>query len=225
MCKERRQKVSRDYPDNGYPSVTEILSVLRKIGLEFWFKYNTLEFCNAESTKGKQVGSEIHDAIEQYINTGEAKIESEYAEEVNTALQSFMLFRKDYPDIDLKLSEVSLTSVDHCFNGTIDAPCPPILIDWKSGTTKKNKKPAIYNEAKTQASAYVKLWNEHNPNNLINKVMIVAIAKDKVAYNCYEMEGEEIEIEFNEMFLPSLKIWRHTNKKKIEKWRLKNDTV
>lgn len=38
----------RDY-QNDYPSVTQALDVLRKIGLEMWFKINTLEYINTKS--------------------------------------------------------------------------------------------------------------------------------------------------------------------------------
>ena len=205
--------MSRNYPKNGYPSVTEVLGVLRKIGLEFWFKYNTLEFCNAESNKGKVVGTQIHDAIEQYINTGQAKVESEYAEEVNNALQSFMLFRKENPDIQLTLSEVSLTSEEHGFNGTIDAPNPPYLVDWKSGNAKKDDAPKIYDEYKSQVSAYVYLWNENNPDKYIDRAHIVSLAKDKIGYSLYTMEEEEINNEFNQVFLSALKIKNYQRRK------------
>ena len=67
----------RDY-DNDYPSVTTILSVLRKIGLEMWFKFNTIKFINDATAKGKLIGTQTHEAIEHYINTGEAKIETEW---------------------------------------------------------------------------------------------------------------------------------------------------
>ncbi len=46
----------RDY-DNSYSSVTQILGVLRKIGLEYWFKFNTAKFCDEESNRGKITGT------------------------------------------------------------------------------------------------------------------------------------------------------------------------
>ena len=70
-------KKHRDY-DNDYPSVTEVLGVLRKMGLEMWYKYNTIEFINNESNKGKIAGTDIHKAIENYILTGQATVESSY---------------------------------------------------------------------------------------------------------------------------------------------------
>lgn len=190
-------------------SVTTILSVLRKIGLEYWFKANTAAFCNAESNKGKLVGRQIHEAIEQYIVEGTAKIDSEYAGEVENALQSFINFKKDYPHIKLELSEVALTSEKYGFNGTIDAPNPPVLIDWKTGNAKDYDLPKIYDEHKYQAAAYVYLWNEAHPDQLIEEAMIVCFAKDKVAYNVCIMDKLEIDGCFNRVFLPTLSIYNY----------------
>ena len=84
----------RDY-GNDYPSVTQALGILRKIGLENWFKYNTAKFCNEESNKGKLIGTQIHEAIQSHIEKEEVKVETQYSEEVMNALNSFMLFKKE----------------------------------------------------------------------------------------------------------------------------------
>ena len=120
-------KKHRDY-DNKYPSVTTILGILRKIGLEQWYIQNTPEFIRGAMTKGKNIGTATHEAISHFILTGEAKIETEWPEEVTNALKSFMLFRKENPDIRLNLSEEALTSESYGYNGTLDAPCPPVLV-------------------------------------------------------------------------------------------------
>lgn len=206
-------KKHRDY-DNKYPSVTQILNVLRKPGLEQWFLSNTREYCNRMSKAGKQAGTDTHNAIQQYIENGIAKIESAYPDEVSNALNSFILFRKENPDILLSLSEVALTSEKYKYNGTIDAPHPPMLGDWKTSNCKDKDKPDIYPEYKTQVAGYVYLWNENYPEKPIENAYIVALAKDKVAYNLYKMDRYEIEDEFNCMFLSSLTIWNYQHKKK-----------
>ena len=212
------RKAHRQY-ENDLPSVTQILGVLRKIGLEMWFKYNTAKFCDEESRKGKDAGTDTHTAIQQYIETGTAKVESQYADEVTGALQSFILFRKENPEILLSLSEVPLTHADYGYNGTIDAPHPPMLGDWKTANAKDKDKPEIYDEAKAQVSAYVHLWNWNHPDDLIDQAYIVALAKDKVAYNLYKMDQKEIDEYFHEIFLPALKIF---NFQKQTKERQKN---
>lgn len=194
----------RNY-QNMYPSVTSALGVLRKIGLEMWFRYNTFEFTEAKSKKGKICGTEIHDAIEQFILTGKTDFETQYPDEVGTALQSFALFRSERPEITLTLAEQALTSEKYKFNGTIDCIGDNMIIDWKTGEAKSKDKPTIHDEYKYQVAAYVYLWNECNNTN-IDKAIIVAIAKDKVSYNVHEMNKEEIDDCFHKVFLHALAI-------------------
>ena len=194
--------------NNGYASVTGVLGILRKIGLEIWFKQNTAQFCDEKSKRGRLIGTEIHDAIEQFINTGNTQFETAYPEEVGTALSSFALFRQEHPEIKLSISEQALTSEKHKYNGTIDCIGDGILIDWKTGEAKKKDKPTIYDEYKYQVAAYVYLWNEVKEEK-IDKACIVAIAKDKVSYNYYEMDKKEIDDCFIYVFLSALKIFNY----------------
>jgi hypothetical protein len=199
---------NRDYPDNGYPSVTQVLGVLRKVGLEMWYKYNTATFCDEKSNKGKLAGKQIHAAIEEYINTGVAKVETNYVEEVTNALKGFMLFRKEHPEYILKNSELQLTSEQHRVNGTLDCEASvndePVIFDWKTGECKKADRPAVYPEHLLQVSAYVTFFNEIKKTN-IEKARILVLAKDKIAYSLYPMEKLDIDYAFNQGFLPALK--------------------
>lgn len=218
--------MSRDYPDNGYPSVTETIGVLRKIGLEMWFKFNTAKFCNDASNKGKLIGTQIHDGIESYITTGEAKVESEYGDEVTNALKSFMLFHRENPDMKLELSELSLTSNIHKFNGTIDCVSGDVILDWKTGNAKEETQPKIYDEWKYQVAAYSYLYREIKGVD-IQSAIIVAIAKDKIAYSLYKMDKQEIDDCFNRVFLPALSICNYQKevkqKLKEERKRIKKE--
>ena len=209
--------------ENDYPSVTQILGVLRKIGLEMWFKYNTAKFCDEKSNKGKLIGTQIHEAIQSFIETGKASIDTEHEEEVMNALKSFMLFRQENPGMFLKRAEIALTSETHKFNGTIDCIGDNVMFDWKTGECKDKEKPVIYDEWKYQVAAYVHLYNEVNQSN-IQEARIVAIAKDKVAYNIYSMDREEIDDCFLCAFLPCLTILNYQKQQKLmEKERLKNE--
>lgn len=210
----------RDY-QNDYPSVTEILSVLRKIGLEMWFKHNTAQFCDEKSRKGREIGKQIHEAIQSYIETGKASIETEYESEVTTALKSFIKFTKENPQRKLYRSEIALTSESWKFNGTIDCIGDEIMYDWKTCEAKDNDCPKVWDEWKYQISAYVQLYNEVNKTN-INKAVIVAIAKDKEAYSICEMDSTEIHNCFYEVFLPCLSIVSYQRK---QKERNKNGTA
>lgn len=209
-----------DY-NNNYPSVTSVLGdVLRKKGLEFWFKFNTAESCDAESNKGKTIGTLIHKVIQLHIEKTKIDIETEYPDEVKNCLKGFFKFRKDYPKIKLKKTEVKLTSEEYKFNGTLDClgieGKELILIDWKTakcyvGTKKEVDIPKIYPEHMYQASAYVKAHNE-NMNIDIERAYVLGIAKDKVAYNLSPLCKNAIEEMFSEVFLPALKIYNYQEK-------------
>ena len=197
--------------DNLYPSVTTILSLLNNYGLNEWFKRTSYKEILEESNRGKKIGGEIHKVIQDFIENGTAKIETEDALEVSNALKSFMLFKKENPEIILKRSEIEKTSASYFFNGTIDALAEvngkTILLDWKSGKKGTKDKPPIYDSYKTQCSAYCHLMG-------LDRAIIVSVAKDDVIYDKYVMEAEEIKGEFEEVFLPLLKVWNYKNRNK-----------
>ena len=202
--------------NNGLPSVTTILGVLRKIGLENWFKFNTLAFINKESEEGKTCGTQIHEAIQQHIEQEEVKIETAYAEQVTNALKGFMQFKKDHPEIKLKKAEMMLTSDKYGFNGTMDAygkiGDDIVVFDWKTSKCKAKEKPDIYDEYRFQVSAYVKAFNETQEAQA-SRAFILSLAKDKVAYNFEEIPMTDIDQMFERVFLPALSIWNYQNKK------------
>ncbi|MDR3243254.1 MAG: hypothetical protein LBT79_00735 [Elusimicrobiota bacterium] len=217
---------NRDY-GNEFPSVTEVLGVLRKIGLENWFKYNTAKFCDGESQKGKEVGSQIHEIIQNYIEGKETQLTTEYDEEIRNAVGSFMKFKKDNPAITLKKAEIKMTS-QLGFNGTLDAfayiGAIPVVLDWKTGKAKKEDKPPIYEEYLTQVSAYVKACNETQGTDITDAI-IIAFAKDKIAYNKIFLGKEIVNVCFNNIFLPALKIWNAQKEVKKYLKEAKNGNV
>lgn len=199
----------RDY-QNDLPSVTQILGVLRNIGLEQWFKRNDLKTITKESEEGKEIGTVIHDAIQKYISKEKIEIETQYSEKIKTALKSFILFTKDHPEIILNSSEKQVTSKRYGFNGTLDClgtlNVNLILLDWKVSSAKEKEIPQIYESYLYQISAYVMAYNE-NFAKYITKAFILAIAKDKIAYNLFEINYDLISRIFEEVFLPCLKIY------------------
>ena len=206
----------RNY-DNDYPSVTQILGVLRKAGLEAWFKYNSITQINKESEEGKLIGQQIHDAIQQHIEQEEVKVETQYGEQVMNALNGFMLFKKEHPEIKLKKAEMPLTSEKYGYNGTLDCIGKIgealILLDWKTGKAKEKDTPPIYDEYRYQTSAYAKAFNETQEGQ-VEKVFILALAKDKVAYNFEELPMTDIDVMFEQVFLPALSIYNYERRKK-----------
>lgn len=203
--------------ENNYPSVTGVLGVLRKIGLENWFKVNTPEFIKTESDKGKEIGKILHEAIESHIDKEKISFETEYPEEVKIALQSFFLFKKENPEIMLKKAEMKLTSEKYKFNGVMDCLAvykgQNIIMDWKTGTAKEKEKPGIYDEMKYQISAYVYLYNEVMKKD-VDTAMIIVFAKDKIAYNQLILTKNYIDRKFEKVFLNCLEIWNEQQKEK-----------
>jgi hypothetical protein len=215
-------KRKREY-DNEFPSVTQVLDCLRKPGLEMWYRINTPQFIQEAMVKGRTIGTATHAAIESYINTGALTIDTEYPDEVTMALNSFVLFRKEHPEIKLRHSETKMTSLVHGVNGTMDIvgeiEIENLAGDWKTTAAKDKEKPEIYDEAKTQVSAYRALWNELFPATPLDRAFIVSLAKDKVAYAFEIIEKEELESRFNEIFLSALKIKQYqTGAKYVKFW-------
>lgn len=208
----------RDYKNN-YCSVTEALGVLRKIGLEMWFKWNTAKFCDEKSAKGKEIGTQIHELIQRHIEANEMKISTQYPEEVTNAVKGFLLFKKEHPKIKFNLSEIAGTSEKYQFNFTVDCNASEngveIVADWKTGECKKNDKPTIYDEHLYQVSAYVYAYNELKKSD-IKRACIVCFAKDKVAYSLQWLNEKEIKEYFEEAFLPALTICKFQKRKKLE---------
>lgn len=212
-------KRKRDYL-NEYPSVTTVLGVLRKIGLEMWFKANTLEFCNKESSEGKLIGTQVHEAFQQHIEQDEVKVETQYAEQVSNALSGFMQFKKDYPEIKLQRAEMQLTSDKYGYNGTLDCigkiGKDLVLLDWKTSKCKDKDKPDIYDEYRYQVAAYVMAFNETQERQ-IKKAFILSLAKDKIAYNLEGLSMNYLKEMFKEVFLPTLRIYNYQRRNKYGK--------
>lgn len=217
------QKIKRNYEHSEYPSVTEVLGILKSRGLEEWFKRTPYEQIISESKKSKEIGTTLHETIQSYIETGTASIDTKYPEEVTNALKSFMLFKKEHPELKLKRSEIQLTSHKYKFNGTMDVMADlytenkcqkPLMLagDWKSGKCKDEEKPKIWDEMKDQVSTYVHLINEVEALG-VDTAFIVVLAKDKVAYNFEIITKKEIDARFKNVFLPALKICYFRKKK------------
>jgi hypothetical protein len=195
---------------NSYPSVTQVLGVLRKVGLEMWFKKNTEEFCNAESAKGKKIGTQIHSLIQAYIDGKEPTITSEYDFEIKNAVKSFAEFKRTRPAIKLQAAEIKLVSEAYKYNGTLDALATYedelCICDWKTGKAGENYAPPIYDEYYAQVAAYVKAYNDVYQTN-IKKAFIIVFAKDKPAHNHLMLNEQMIDFHFTNIFLPALQIY------------------
>lgn len=218
-------KPKRDY-EKQYPSVTEILGVLRKEGLENYFKWNTPDFIKEDSEKAKLIGTQCHEVFQAHIEKTSPEFETQYPDEVANVINSFFKFKNEHPEIKLIKSEIKCTSEIYKYNMTLDClgyeNQELILFDWKSskcniGKKNESEKPVIYDESLYQISAYVVGYNEQYNTN-VSKARIIAFAKDKVEYNMVLLNQEQIIEYFTEVFLSCLKIkWNQIKNKNLKK--------
>jgi len=206
----------REY-NNDYPSMTTLLSLLRKPQLEMWFKINTPQFIKEESEKAKTIGTQLAQAIQSHIELNILKVETQYDIEIINCLKSFMLFKKDYPNIKLHKAEIKLISETYKINGTLDSLGyweEDIIWEWKTGKCKDDIKPPIYDEYVWQNAGYINLYNDINKTN-IKKGCVVSFAKDKIAYNLQVIKGSIIKDSFNNIILPLNTIWQYQHRKEL----------
>lgn len=206
----KEKKHGEDYK---YTSVTTILGILRKPALEYWFKINTAEYCDAESKKGKDIGTALHDAIFNHIERTGIDTTTQYPDEVGIAIKSFMKFKVEHPEIKLKKSEIKIDNDTYRFSGRLDCVAEidgiPVILDWKSN--KKDLK--VYMEHYYQLSAYIKGYEEQN-NIKISKGIVVEIGKDNIGYNLGYLENENIDLAFG-IFKNAIEIYY--KQKELEK--------
>jgi hypothetical protein len=185
--------------DNDFPSVTEILGVIRKPALEYWFKTHTSAECDELSKKGRDVGTQIHALIKQWATGEEPEIETMYKNELETVVESFKKFKTDWyynKGMKIRASEFKCFCDTTEVNGTVDAICELkdkcFVVDWKSGNAKNNDTPPVYPEYIIQASIYTHILRNYEMSWRVNSPpLIVTLAKDKVAYGVYEVSRLE----------------------------------
>jgi CRISPR/Cas system-associated exonuclease Cas4 (RecB family) len=184
--------------------------VLRKIGLEMWFKHHTAQECDMFSEKGKIIGTQTHELLKAVVEGKAINLETDYCLEVTNAIKSFLEFRKEFAHFELQWAELKMTSELHKVNGTLDCLAKDsnktIVLDWKTGECKEKNRPPIYLEHIVQVCAYSMIYEELY-KEIIEKTCVVVFAKDKVAYNVIHIDRNQILECFNNIFLPALRIY------------------
>jgi RecB family exonuclease len=197
--------------ENDFPSVTQILSVIEKPALKYWYINNTKEFIDEELRKAKDVGSQIHELIEKYIKGETPEISTQYYEETKNAALSFLEFKKAYPTLNFLETEVSLTHSAAHYNGTIDAIAKDsdgntVLLDWKTGKCKDEIAPPFYETMLLQVSAYMALLCDDRGNNKDAYALVISLGKDKVGYNVMKIPYVQLYLFFN-VFIKALELY------------------
>jgi hypothetical protein len=152
-----------------FPAVTTILDVYPKgYGFQLWLKDLG---SNADDVlkRASDQGTHVHEMIESFL-AGKEVAWTE-GEKDNYTLDEWLMFLKfaDFYQVfkpETIAIERSMVDSDLGFGGTLDYVCKikdeVWLIDWKSGA-------AIYKGNKIQISAYQKMWNKQEKEQ-INRI-------------------------------------------------------
>lgn len=221
--------MARRQYNNDYASVTEIIGMLTNYGLQEWFKRTNHADILKESTRAKEIGTQIHDAIQDHINLKQVKLSTEYPQEVINIIKAFMQFKNDNSNIVFYNTETELSSDVYKLNGTLD--CIGLvgdkhyIYDWKSAKCGDKDVPDIYESYEWQVSAYAILLEELM-HIKVEGAYIVAFAKDKISYNTKFISYNEMRENFENIILPLLKIcYFNKNKKQIKKDKKKKEKL
>jgi genome maintenance exonuclease 1 len=182
--KQINRKSGRVYMDeehNEYPSITSVLSILSKDGIQAWRERVGEEEANKISRQAIQKGNAVHDLLELYVN-------NEYRPSAlgqGDPLPYIMkIFYDIAPIIDINLSKVYATeqrlhSKHLGVAGTAD--CVGVwngknsIIDWK--TSNKWKKKEWVSNYFMQTAGYAIMWEELTGMPITQ--LVVCIAGDK----------------------------------------------
>jgi hypothetical protein len=202
---------------NLLPSVTSILKIISNEGLDRWKREQlvmsalTLPRIENESEldyakrivtdseeqgiNSAQTGTDIHDAIEQYIKTG--KINSVYEKHV----RSFIEWNKKEWE-----SEIRVVASDYA--GTIDLVSDMHIADIKTQEFKKGKA-SFYDSWAWQLAAYgLAYWKENwNAKNIIHESIVIDRITGEIQTKIWSEKDIQDAIQ---VFLLAKQIWKLT---------------
>lgn len=181
---------------HGYPSVTEIVDIIDKPGLRYWYgKYGTRE-CEEKKRQSQKIGHTVHKAIERFVRGASFDEVSEGLTNDQRVMLSYLTdwCSKNKPKpIHM---EGALYSHEYKFAGTPDLVCniagrkTPVLVDWKTDSVPRDKAEERERIAKYlwQMAGYSIAYEETH-GVLINTGLIVRASKS---------------LQFSEVKLPKL---------------------
>lgn len=161
-----------DKDGNKVRSVTEVLSLINKPGLNNWMARLGYKKANAISIKSRNFGTKFHVAIEETLL---GKQLSTRDKKIQKLLNNFKQWRESN-NVECLAIEQHLYSPDLRLHGTPDLVAlvngTPMIVDWKTSKT-------IYHEAILQPVGYALLWNETKiePLPYINDALILQFDK------------------------------------------------
>ncbi len=201
-----------------YISVTNILKIIDKPSLQYWFGNQIYWAMVADPTldektamaspwktsgKAKSRGTTVHTIVEAWKNIGDVKgLESQFA----GYAKAFDNWRKDFNPTPIE-HEKTVVSKKYGYAGTLDLLAEVLghtcLIDVKT-----NPEANIYNEVQLQLSAYKQGLLEEEIE--VDRMYALALG-DKGNYNFKPFESDL------PVFLSAKKLWEWDNKAKLLK--------
>ena len=180
--------------------VTTILGSLAKPGLALWPMYEALDWLKnkpedyegaekaylIKSDKGKDVGTEVHSAIELYLAGEPYPLGNKLSELSKEAFGAYEAFRGWFNQTKPKVlaTEQIIYSKELDYAGTFDAlmdiDSQVVLVDIKTTNTSRSAPLGIYPEYLLQLGAYALAHHEEFPEQRIDDLMIVRVGKDGV---------------------------------------------
>lgn len=164
------------------PSVTTILSNLgwSKDALMYWAWNEGIEGRDYKDTSGKaaDIGTIAHAWVEAEIkgekfNIDEFDLDNEAFLKVNQCHNAYKQWQ-EHTKLKLLEAEISLTSEQNQFGGTID--CVGYIYNRKSLVDLKTG--GIFDSHVCQLAGYAMLWKENRPNHPLEEIHILRLGKE-----------------------------------------------
>ena len=194
MFDERYYPIKTEEGIMELPSVTTILRVANKEGLNIWRAKAGWELSEQISEETAEIGKQIHSYVAGFIK-GIAISQLEWntlSEEIKNGIRAYERFRLQVKFEGME-TEKMVYSVKYKFAGTLDAigkiGKDKILIDFKTGER-------FYPSMFAQIVAYHQAWKENNPEQRVNErvkeLFIVNLSRNTGVPNIHSLRLKRI---------------------------------
>jgi len=213
---------------NLFPSVTSILNILAKPGLETW-KLNQVALASLRTPKqmsepegywcrrvrsaafdqvdrAADLGSAIHEALEQAMDG------RPYNDDLKVYVEPVMKW-KESTGIDIVEREIQVVNLEHGFAGTADVlfkygTCGIGILDYKTRKTKPGVEVSAYDAQAMQLASYsATYWGEENIHRVVGaNVFISSTEPGRIEVVKHEKFGRHWDA-----FKHLGALWRHLN--------------
>jgi len=194
-----------------YPSVTEIVDIIDKPGLRYWYGKFGIDKCEEIKNRSQAIGHKVHKAIERFLKGEPFSQASESLNDHEIHMLSYLT--KWCEENQFKPNSENIERVLYChqqkFAGTPDA-ITTILVDWKTDSKPHNKseeRERKFKYALQHAGYSLACYEELG--YWINKAYTVRISKEK-EFDVYKFDDLT---EFRRLFLNLREIYKYVRGK------------